>query len=141
VKNLPTLAIAAVVLFTAAWACNMSTANISSFKTSKDREGKQESTSFKGGETIYGRAAISNNMGKVKIKLKITVDDVKGMDKGDMVKGSDVTIDMDGDGTGIYSLAVPVGVKSGKYILTADMVNEAGETKDTKSVNLNVSEE
>lgn len=117
----------------------MSTANISSFKTSKDREGKQESTSFKGGETIYGRAVIANNIGKVKIKLKVVVDSAEDMTKGDMVKGSDVTIDMDGDGTGIYSLAVPVGVNSGKYILTADMENEAGEVKDTKSVTLDVS--
>ncbi len=139
-KNLSGLVIAAIVLFTAAWACNMSTANISSFKTSKDREGKQESTSFKSGETIYGRAVISNNGGKVKIKLRVTVDDAEDMTKGDMVKGSDVTIDMDGDGTGIYSLPVPAGVQNGKYILTADMVNEAGETKDTKTVNLTVSD-
>lgn len=119
----------------------MSTANISSFKTSKDREGKQESTSFKGGETIYGRTEIAYNMGKVQIKLKLTVDDVSGMNKGDTVKGSDITIDMNGNGTGIYSLPVPTGVSPGKYILTADMVNEAGETKDTKTVNLNISDE
>ena len=137
-KNGLGVLIAATVIFTAAFACNMSTANISSFKTSTDKEGTKEATTFKGGDTIYGRATVANNGGKVKVKLQMNVDDVSGMTKGDMVKGSDVTLDIDGDAVGIYSLPVPVGVKSGKYILVADMINDAGEKKDSKSVNISV---
>ncbi|MFM9903984.1 MAG: hypothetical protein ACKVQJ_05365 [Pyrinomonadaceae bacterium] len=137
-KNGLGLLIVATALFTAAFACNMSTANMSSFKTSTDKEGTKETTNFKGGETIYGRATIANNGGKVKIKLQVNVDDVPGMTKGDMVKGSDVTIDLDGDGVGVYTLPIPAGVKSGKYIVTADMLNDAGEKKDSKSVNINI---
>jgi hypothetical protein len=138
VKNGLGLLIVATVLFTAAFACNMSTANMASFKISKDKEGTQETTSFKGGETIYGRAAIANNGGKVKVKIQINVDDVPGMTKGDMVKGSDVTVDLDGDGTATYSVPIPSAVKGGKYVVVADMINDAGEKKDSKSVAINI---
>ena len=66
--------------------------------------------------------------------MRVNVDDVPGMTKGDIVKGSEVTVDMDGDGTATYSLPMPSGVKGGKYIVTADMINDAGEKKDNKSV-------
>ena len=137
-KNLTALAIATIVLFTAAFACNMSTANMTSFKIAKDKEGTQETSSFKGGETIYGRAAVANNPGKVKVKMRIEFDDVAGMNKGDMVKGSDVTVDLDGDGTATYTMPIPNAVKSGKYNVVADMLNDAGEKKDTKSVSINI---
>ncbi len=137
-KNGLGLLIAATVIFTAAFACNMSTANMSSFKIASDKEGTKETTSFKGGDTIYGRAVIANNGGKVKVKMQINVDDVPGMTKGDMVKGSDVTVDMDGDGTATYTLPIPNGVKGGKYIVSADMINDAGEKKDSKSVNITI---
>ena len=137
-KNGLGLLIVATVLFTAAFACNMGTANLGSFKIATDKEGTKETSSFKGGDTIYGRAAVANNGGKVKVKMQVNVDDVPGMTKGDMVKGSDVTVDIDGDGTATYSLPIPSGVKSGKYIVTADMINDAGEKKDSKSVNINI---
>ena len=137
-KNGIGLLVVATVLFTAAFACNMSTANMASFKLFKDKDGKTETTSYKGGETIYGRAVIANNGGKVKVKMQVNVDDAAGMTKGDIVKGSEVTVDMDGDGTATYSLPIPSAVKGGKYIVTADMINDAGEKKDSKSVNITV---
>lgn len=140
-KNGLGLLIAATVIFTAAFACNMNTANLSSFKIASDKEGTKETTSFKGGDTIYGRAVIANNGGKVKVKMQINVDDVPGMTKGDMVKGSDVNVDMDGDGTATYSLPIPSGVKGGKYIVSADMINDAGEKKDSKSVNITIADD
>ena len=57
------LLIVATVLFTAAFACNMSTANMASFKLFKDKDGT-ETTSYKGGETIYGRAMIATTATK-----------------------------------------------------------------------------
>ena len=42
-------------------ACSASTANISSLKLATDEDGKNETTSFKPGDTVYALAAISNN--------------------------------------------------------------------------------
>ena len=73
-KNGIGLLVVATVLFTAAFACNMGTANMAGFKLFKDKDGKTETTSYKGGETIYGRAVIANNGGKVKVKMQVNVD-------------------------------------------------------------------
>lgn len=116
----------------------MSTANMSSLTVSKDKDGKQASTSFKSGDTIYSVATISNAPGKVSVKFNLTADDVTGMTKGELVKGSDVNIDLPSSGTATYSLPIPNGVPSGKYILTADMHNEAGEKKDGKTATLDI---
>jgi len=120
-------------------ACNASTANMSSFKTAKDKEGKDETTSFKTGDTIHGFAVISNNPGKVKVKFSLVVDDADGMKAGDIVKGSDVSVDLDGSGTATYTLPIPETALAGKYTLKADMINEAGEKKDGKTVSITVS--
>lgn len=125
-------------LFALALACNMSTANLSSLKTSKDKEGKQESTAFKAGDTIYGNAVVANSMSKVTVKYKLVADDVPGMKKGDTVKGSEVSIDLPSSGTANYSLPIPSGAPSGKFTLVADMHDEAGERKDGKTVNITI---
>ena len=115
-------------------ACNDSTANMSSLKTSSDKEGKSEATKFKIGDTMYGAATISNNPGKVKVNLYL-VDP-----KGETLKGTEVSVDIDGDGIARYNLALPDGVPAGSYKLNADMVNDAGEKKDTKSVTVIIEE-
>jgi hypothetical protein len=138
VKNKFQLVIAVAALFVVGIACNMSTANMSSFKVGKDKEVKTEASSFKSGDTIYGVATISNAPGKVSVKFQLTADDVKGMTKGEMIKGSDVNIDLPGSGTATYSLPIPDGVPSGKYILTADMHNDANEKKDSKTVTITI---
>lgn len=130
--------VSVVVLITGAAACSFSTANLSSLKVSKDKDGKQESTSFKSGDTIYGNATISNSMSKVQVKFRLNAEDVAGMTKGETIKGSEVTIDLPGSGLAVYSLPVPAGVKSGKYTLVADMINDAGEKKDGKSVTISI---
>ncbi len=125
-----TLVIAAFLLL----ACNASTANLSSFKTSKDKEGKSESTSFKLGETLYANAIVSNNIGKVKVKLYL----VDG--KNETLKGSEVSVDIDGDSVANYKLDLPEGLEVGAYKLNADMINEAGEKKDSKSASVTITE-
>jgi hypothetical protein len=138
VKNKFQLAFSVAALFAFAVACNMSTANMSSFKVGKDKEVKTEATSFKSGDTIYAVATISNAPGKTTVKFNLSADDVTGMTKGEMVKGSNVDIDLPSSGTASYSLPIPNGVPSGKYILTADMHNETGEKKDGKTTTLNI---
>jgi hypothetical protein len=113
-------------------ACSATTANMSSLKTSTDKEGKSESSKFKIGDTMYGNATISNNPGKVTVKLYL-VDP-----KGETINGTDVSVAIDGDGIAKYNLTLPEGMTSGKYKLNADMMNEVGEKKDGKSVEVTV---
>lgn len=137
-KNGLSLLIVAVVLFTAAFACNVSTANLSSFKLTKDKDGKEESSSFKNTDTLYGRATVANSGGKVTVKIQMNADDVAGMKKGEIVPGSSVTVNLDGDGVATYSVPLGGAVKGGKYDVVADMINDAGEKKDSKSVNVTI---
>lgn len=113
-------------------ACSFSTANMSSLTTSKDKEGKESTTSFKAGDTIYAKATISNNGGKVKVKFSL-------MDpSGKAMSGADVAVDIDGDGFATFTLPTPPTLAAGSYKLNADMMNEAGEKKDNKSVTLTI---
>jgi hypothetical protein len=116
-------------------ACNASTANMSSLKTSSDKDGKTESTKFKTGETIYAAAAIANNPGKVKVNLYLTDS------KNETMKGSEVSLNLEGDANAKYELPLPEGVPTGTFKLNADMINDAGEKKDTKSVTITIAAE
>jgi len=137
VKHLLGLGIVAVVLFTAAFACNMSTANLSSMKTSAQKDGP-ETTSFKAGDTIYADTTISNNGGKVTVKTFITVDDAPGMKKGDVIPNSETSLNVDGDAISKYSYPTFATTKGGKFNVVAEMYNDAGEKKDSKTVAITV---
>ncbi len=121
-----------VALAAFAAACSFSTANMSSFKTSKDKEGKTEATSFKAGETLYANAVISNSMSKTTTKIWLQDD------KGKAIPGSEVKIDLASSGTANYSLPIPMSVPGGKYTVFADMLDEKGEKKDSKSVAITI---
>lgn len=137
-SNLLSVFCVTVALLLATTACNWSTANLSSFATSKDKDGKQATTTFKAGETIYATAQVSNNMGKVKVNLYLVVEDAKDLKKGETLKGSEVSLDIDGDRSANYNLPLPEGFSGGKFKVMADMINEAGEKKDSKSVDITV---
>ncbi len=124
-KFLIFLSIAAIAV---ASACSFSTATMSSFKTSKDKEGKTESTTFKGGETLYANAVITGSISKTTTKIWLTDP------SGKVVTGSEVKIDLPGSGTAAYSLPLPMGAPAGKYTVMADFLDEKGEKKDSKSV-------
>jgi hypothetical protein len=138
VKNKAGFLISLVVLAIVAIACNMGTANLSSWKLSTDKDGKEEATNFKSGDTINGRAQVASNGGKVTVKMYMTADDAPGLKKGDTLKGSDVSVEINNDGVALYTLPIPQGMTAGKYIVTADMINDAGEKKDSKSVNITI---
>lgn len=128
-KNFKTFSTAAAFALTVfvLQGCSFSTANMSSFKTFKDKEGKSETAGYKGGETIFAQALVANNPGKVKVKFSLTDP------KGQPINGADVSLDIDGDRSANYSLPVPPSVAPGNYKLNAEMLNEAGEKKDSKS--------
>jgi hypothetical protein len=111
----------------AAFGCNVSTANLSSVKVSKDKDGASETSTFKAGDTIYGKAVVANNPGKVKVKLSLFDE------KGTALPGSEVSLDIEGDGSAKYSLPTTEEMPAGSYKLTADMINDAGEKKDSKT--------
>ena len=141
-KNLVIFMIIGILGFAllVAQGCSFSTANMSSLKTYKDKDGKTEASSFTTGDTLYANAEIANNGGKVKVKFTLVAEDVKGLTKGDVLKGSEVTVDIEGDGKGQYSVPVSAGFLAGTYKLNADMLNDKGEKKDGKSANVTVTQ-
>lgn len=138
-KNKFTLLIALTALASIALACSFSTANMSSFKTSKDKDGKQEATTFKAGDTIYANAVISNAGSKTTTRFYLVADaDGPGVKKGETVKGTEVKVDLPSAGTAQYSLPIPAGMSSGKFTLNAEMLDEKGEKKDSKSTSITI---
>ncbi|MBK9216275.1 MAG: hypothetical protein IPM59_11880 [Chloracidobacterium sp.] len=129
-KNTFGLVIVVLVLMTAAWECSIGEAKLTSLKTSKDKDGKTESTTFKAGETLYAIAEIG---GSSKTTTKFRVDD----DKGETIT-TDVKVDLPRNGTATYTLPLPASVPGGKYTLHAEMLDEKGEKKDAKSVAITI---
>ena len=134
-KNLRTILVssllAALVIISVGCSFSVGTANLSSLKTSLDKEGTKPSTTFKDGETAYAVATVSNNIGKVKVKTYLT-------SNNETLKGSEVTIDLDGDGTSSYHFTVGEGLPAGSYNIVSDMINENGEKKDSNTVAIKV---
>jgi len=128
----------AVIIMTAAWACSTSTANLTGVNTGKDKDVTQATSTFKAGDTIYANAAVANNPGKVTVKMYITVDDAPGMTKGSTISNSEVTMPVDGDGTVKYNYPTIATTKGGKFNIVAEMMNENGEKKDSKSASITV---
>jgi len=112
--------------------CSFSTASMSSFTTSKDKEGKTEATTFKAGETLYANAVITGSMSKTTTKISMTDP------SGKPVTGSEVKIDLPSSGTAAYSLPLPASVPGGKYTVVADFMDDKGEKKDSKSVSVTI---
>lgn len=140
-KNIKSFSIAVLLLAFVALACNFSTANLSGLKTYKDKEGTSEATAFKPGDMLYAKAPVANNPGKVKVKFYLVAEDVKDLSKGETLKGSDVSVEVPGDGAATYSVPVSEAFPAGKYMLHADMMNEQGEKKDSKTTTVTVSDE
>jgi hypothetical protein len=138
VKNTFTLVVATAIIAIAALGCNMSTTNMSSFKTTKDKDGKTETTNYKAGETIYADAVVSNAAGKTTVKFSVVADDSPSYKKGETIPGSEVKVELPSSGTAQYSLPLPAGFKSGKFTVNAEMLDDKGEKKDAKTVAVSV---
>jgi hypothetical protein len=124
----------------AALACNFSasTANISDLKLGKDQTASQATTTFAAADTVYAVATISNAPGAVKVKGRLTIEDVEGEQAGP-IPGLEKTLDLPGSGTATYTFTPPAdGFPKGKYKVEVFMLNEAGEQKDQKSASFTV---
>lgn len=144
-KNLNkfSLGVPLIILLMVVVGCNFSfgTAFMSSLKTSKDKEGKQPAETFTAGEVIYARTGISNNPGKVKVRFQMTADkDMFGIKKGDPLKGSEVTLDIEGDKSAYYEIPRTQGLPGGKYTIIAEMSDDKGEKIASQSVEITIEE-
>jgi hypothetical protein len=128
-----------MILFTAN-ACSFTTANISSFKLSKDKEGKTEASTFAPRDSIYALATVSNVPSKVTLKFRLITEKVEGQPENAPVPKFDTSIDMPSDGVGTFSLTPPTaGWPAGKYRIEVSMHVESGEQKDQESATFTVS--
>jgi len=126
-----------LVLFTFV-ACSFTTANISSLKTSKDKGGNEQTSSFGVDDTVYGIAEVSNNPGKVKVKGRLAVDSVEGQQSGP-IPGLETTVELPSSGTATFTFSPPnAGWPKGKYKLEVQMFDESGAQKDQKSADFSV---
>ena len=140
-RNTLVLFIATGFLLAVVLACNFSatTANISSVKLGKDRNGNQETTTFAASDPIYVVATISNAPGKVKVKGQMIVESAEGLSAGPF-PNLEKTLDLDGSGTATYSFTPPPsGWPPGKYKVEVTMMDESGAQKDQKSASFSVS--
>ena len=137
-KNLRKLrassAIVALALLAAGCDFSVSTANLSGLKTSTDKEGKSETSNFKRGDTIYGIAQVSNNPGKAVVKYSVFADEAAGLTKGE--KMMELPLNVEGSMSATLTLKPSEDMPYGTYTITADMMNDSGEKKDSKSVSI-----
>jgi hypothetical protein len=119
--------------------CNFTTANISSFVVSKDKEGTQAATQFNPHETIYAKATLSNVPSKVTVKWRVVAVKVEGEKENSAIEGLDRSFDLPSDGTSSYQLSPPEqGIPVGTYKIEAHMLTEGGDEKDLKSATVTV---
>jgi len=129
-----------LVTITALCGCSfsVSTANLSSLKMATDKEGKQESSTFKPEDTFYALAVISNNPGKVSVKGRIHIENMEG-EKPGPIPTLETTVELNGSGVATFTYSPPQnGWPAGKYKMEALMLNEQGEQKDQKSMSFTI---
>ena len=120
-------------------ACSFTTANISSLKLSKDKEGKSETNTFAPTDSIYALATVSNVPSKVTLKFRLFTEDVVGQPKNQPVPNFDISLELPSSGVGTYSLTPPpAGWPAGKYRIEVAMLIESGEQKDQETTTFTV---
>src|SRR5260370_3678244 len=129
------------LMFASGVACHfsVSTGNLSGLKLGKDKGASQQTTSFAADDTIYAVAEVSNAPSKVKVKGRLSFEDVPGQDTAP-IPGLEKTLDLPGSGTATYTFSPPAdGWPKGKYKMEVFMLNEDGEQKDQKAASFTVS--
>lgn len=122
-------------------ACNYSftTANLSSLKLGKDKSANTETSNFDSSSTIYAVAQISNTSDKHKATCRVLFEDVEGQKSGELVPGSETTLDVPGAAEATFTLTPPAsGWQGGRYKIEVTMKNEDGKQIDQKSATFTV---
>lgn len=131
----------AVAVITLAFvsSCSFTTANISSMKLSKDKEGTTETNSFAPSDSIYTKVTVSNVPSKVTLKFRVITEDVEGQPKNAPVPNFDKSFELPTSGYVDYFLTPPpAGWPAGKYRIDVTMHIESGEQKDQESATFTV---
>ena len=133
------LIISAALILAVASACSFTTANISSLKLSKAKDGTAETNTFAPNDSIYALGTVSNVPSKVTLKFRLITEDVEGQPKNSPVPQFDTSVEMPSDGMGTFSLSPPTaGWPAGKYRIDVTMHVESGEQKDQESATFTV---
>jgi hypothetical protein len=119
--------------------CNFTTANISSFVVSKDREGTQPADKFSPHDMVYAKAVLSNVPSKVTVKWKVIAVKVEGEADNAPINDLERSFDLPSDGSSSYQLSPPAnGIPAGTYRIEAHMLTESGDEKDLKTATISV---
>ena len=137
-KPLLLLLVLGLGLWATACSFSVSTANIGGLKMGKDEALQQETNTFEADDTLYSVVTIANNPGTVSVKGRLHVVEIEGQTPGP-IQGLETTVTVLGSNTATFHFTKPNnGWPAGKYKFEALMLNENGETKDSKSQDFTV---
>ena len=129
------------LILTTACGCEFTSANISSLKLSRDKEGTVETNTFAPGDTIYAKATVSNVPSKVTLKFRLVAEKVEGEAENLPVPGTEYSREFPTDGWATYNVTAPTrGWPAGKYRLEVRMFVESGAQKDQRDAIFTVSQ-
>ena len=135
---LASLAVAALVLL-AGCSFSFTTAHITTFVISSDKEGAHATSSFAPSDPIFAKVAIGNAPGKITLKWGLTAEKVVGLAEHSPLPQLDKTYELPGEGTSTYSLTPPhTGWPAGTYSLHVSMLDDSGAEKDKRSETITV---
>src|ERR1043165_2524911 len=127
------LGLTLLLLSVAGCKVSCTTANVSSLKLSKDKEGNVQTKEFAPGDTVYATATVSNNASNVTLKFRLFTEKVEGKPDNAPVDGSEVSLDVPGSNYATYHVTIPQsGFPPGRYRVEVVMLYN-GEQKDKKS--------
>jgi hypothetical protein len=135
----PASSVLATLALVAGCSFSFTTAHITSFVISSDKEGVHAATSFAPGDPIFAKVAIGNAPGKVTLKWGLTADKVVGLAEHSPLPEVDTTYELPRDGTSTYSLTPPpTGWPAGTYSVHVSMLDDSGAEKDKRSGTITV---
>ena len=127
-----------LVLVLLACGCELTTANISSVKLTKDKAGSVEASTFAPHDIIYTKATVSNVPSPVKLTFRVVAEKVEGHPDNTPVPVEN-TQELPDDGWVLFTLEPPPnGWPVGKYRAEIRMLTESGTQKHQKDATFTV---
>jgi hypothetical protein len=128
-----------ILLLIAGCSVSFTTAHITALTVSKGKDSAPAAGAFGPGDSIFARATIANNIGKVTLKWQLVAEKVEGLPEHKALSWADKSFDLEGDGNGIYSLSPPPsGWAAGTYAVSVSMLDDAGAEKDKRSATVTI---
>lgn len=109
------------------------TANISSFKISKDEEANVETKEFAPTDVVYAKATVSNSASNITLKFRLIAEKVEGLQENFSIPNTEKSLDLPSSGYATYHVKPPTsGWPAGRYRIEVVMLY-SGDEKDKKS--------